>query len=189
MNSRRTLIGSSIVPLRFAFFMWLVFTLEFAYGLNLQFFALIPRDFHGLIGIVTAPFFHADPVHIISNTVPFLFFSITLFTYYPKVAKRVFLGCYLLTGVLVWLFARPVAHIGASGVVYALATFVIAYGFYRRDFKSLLISSIAVILYGSIYYGVLPSGGRVSWESHLFGAVVGFLLARYYGVRYIKSPG
>jgi membrane associated rhomboid family serine protease len=93
--------------------------------------------------------------------------------FYPLIASRVFLSCYFITGILVWCFARPTFHIGASGLIYGLASFLMFYGLFRKDFKSLLISIIIVLLYGSIFYGVLPSQPNVSWESHLMGALVG----------------
>ncbi len=181
MFNKRTLIGSSVIPMRFAFFMWLIFTLEFVYGLDIKMFGLVPRDAMGAIGIITSPFFHADPIHLISNTIPFLFLGITLFYNYPIISQKVFYGCYFLTNLLVWLFARPEPHIGASGLVYALATFIIFYGLFRKQLKALLISAVVVILYGSIYYGILPTDGRVSWESHLFGSLIGLILALFYG--------
>lgn len=177
MSHKRTLVGSSLIPIRFVFFMWLFFALDFIYDSDLFLIGIIPRTTIGLFGIFTAPFIHADPIHLISNTVPFLFLGITLFYNYPRISKRVFSGCYFITNVLVWLFARQEQHVGASGLVYALATFIIAFGLFRRDFKSLLLSVIVIILYGSIYYGVIPTQGRVSWESHLFGSIVGLILA------------
>lgn len=173
----RTLLGSAVTPLRFAFFMWLIFALEYVYGFELVTFGLVPRDITGAIGIVTSPFFHADPIHLISNTVPFLFVSVTIFYYYPYIAKKVFFGCYILTNLLVWIFARSEIHIGASGLVYGLVTFVIFLGLFRRDLKSLGIAALTGLLYAPIYYGVLPLKAEVSWESHLFGSFSGVLMA------------
>ncbi|HNP17676.1 MAG TPA: rhomboid family intramembrane serine protease [Fulvivirga sp.] len=177
MSSKRTLIGSSIIPIRFVFFMWLVFVLTSVYQVDFGGLGIVPRTIPGLIGIFTAPLVHAGPIHLISNTIPLLFLGITLFYNYKGIAKRVFYGCYLFTNTLVWLFARPSSHIGASGLIYALATFVICFGLFRRDIRSLIISAIVILMYGSIYYGILPQDPRISWESHLFGAVVGLILA------------
>ncbi|WP_235689683.1 rhomboid family intramembrane serine protease [Fulvivirga lutea] len=180
MFEKRTLIGSSILPIRFVFFMWLLFALEFVYGFDLSLFGIIPRNIYGLIGVITSPYIHAGPIHLISNTFPLLFLSITLFYNYPRIARPVFYGCYLITNLLVWLLGRPYPHIGASGLVYGLATFAILFGLLRRDVRSIMISGVVLLLYGSIYYGVLPGDERVSWESHLFGTIVGMILAGYY---------
>ncbi len=180
MSSKRTLIGSSITPIRFVFFIWLIFVLDDVYGVETGFLGILPRNTFGLIGILTAPLIHANVMHLVSNTAPLLFLGITLFYNYPSIATKVFYSCYLLTNLLVWLLARPSLHIGASGLIYGLAAFIIFLGLFRRDLKSLIISTIVLLMYGSIFYGVLPVNNGVSWESHLFGAIVGLVLARIY---------
>jgi membrane associated rhomboid family serine protease len=100
-----------------------------------------------------------------------------LFFFYPRIAGTVFFRAYFWTNLLVWLFGRPSNHIGASGIVYALAFFLIFFGVFRRDIRSILISAITLILYGSVFYGVLPGDPRISWESHLGGALVGIYSA------------
>src|SRR5690606_41815641 len=64
-------------------------------------------------------------------------------------------------------------HIGASGIVYALAFFLIFFGVFYRDFRSLIITVVVFLLYGGVFYGILPGDPHVSWESHLAGALVG----------------
>jgi membrane associated rhomboid family serine protease len=68
-------------------------------------------------------------------------------------------------------------HIGASGLVYGIAFFLISYGIFKKDFKALLISIVVIFFYGSLVYGILPYQPGISWESHLFGAIVGLLSA------------
>jgi len=169
--------SSLLPPLRLTFIMWLVFTLEVNLSLDLGFLGIYPRTTVGLIGILTAPMVHGSLVHILSNTFPLLFLGVALYYFYDKIAARVFLQCYLFTGVLVWVFARPVYHIGASGVIYGLAFFMISFGIFRKDVKSILLSVIVVLLYGGIIYGIFPAQTGVSWESHLMGAVVGVVTA------------
>jgi membrane associated rhomboid family serine protease len=102
-----------------------------------------------------------------------LFLGVVLFFFYGKIGGLVFFRSYFWTNILVWLFARPANHIGASGVVYALAFFLIFFGLFRRDFLSIFISVVVLILYGGVFYGILPTDSRVSWESHFAGALVG----------------
>lgn len=153
--------------------MWAAFYLEIVIGIPLREFGIVPRTFHGLIGIFVAPLLHGDILHLISNTIPLLFLGVVLFFFYGKIGGAVFFRAYFWTNALVWLFARPANHIGASGVVYSLAFFLIFFGIFRRDFLSLFISVVVLILYGSVFYGVLPTDPRVSWESHFAGALVG----------------
>ncbi len=163
--------------------MWAIFFLEFEYQVPFSRYGILPRTEIGLIGIFMAPMLHGSVQHIISNTFPILFLGAVLFNFYKPIAKKVFYWCYLFTGLLVWLFARPSFHIGASGLVYGLAFFLMFYGLFKKDFKSLLISIIAVLVYSGLFYGILPSMSGVSWESHLLGAVVGVLSAFYFSKR------
>lgn len=170
----RTLLGSSVVPFRMVFFMWLVFTVQFFYQTDLGWLGILPRTVTGLIGILTAPLIHGDLGHLISNTVPLLSLGAILFYFYPRIAPVVFARCYLITNILVWLFSLRVSyHIGASGLVYGLSAFLIFFGLLRMDFWSLLISAVVFLMYGGIFYGIFPSNPHVSWESHLAGVVVG----------------
>lgn len=170
--------GSSVVPFRMVFIMWAAFYLEFFYGWPLSYFGIIPWDLFGLIGIFTAPMLHGGLDHLISNTVPLLFLGTVLYFFYEKIGGVVFFRAYFWTNVLVWLFGRHgSSHIGASGVVYALAFFLIFFGIFRRDFTSMAISIVVIMLYGGVIYGILPTDPRVSWESHFAGALVGIYTA------------
>jgi len=178
-GSDRTIIGSSIVPFRLVFLMWLAFVLERSYSIGFELPGIYPRSLKGLLGILTSPLVHAGYAHLLSNSIPILFLGAMLFFYYPRIARWVFLRSYFVTNVLVWLLARGgSAHIGASGVVYGLAFFLVFFGIFRRDRISLLISIIVLLFYGTMFYGLLPSDPRLSWESHLFGAMVGAWTAR-----------
>ena len=165
-TGNRTILGSSIAPFRLVFIMWLIFAIDFIYGFDLKWLGLYPRTVEGLSGIVFAPILHGNLQHLISNTIPTLFLGGALYFYYKRIAATVFVTCYIGTGVLVWIFASPSYHIGAS-----------AFGCFSRDFVSLLIAAIVLFVYGSIFYGVLPSAPNISWESHLLGAIVGVILA------------
>lgn len=172
-----SIYGSSAVPFRLVFFMWLVFFLELFYGFSISDWGIVPRTLNGLLGIFLAPMIHGSVMHLVSNTVPLLFLGSLLFFFYKRIGGIVFFRGYFWTNILVWLFARPANHIGASGLVYSLAFFLIFFGFFRRDMISILISVLILLLYGGVFYGVLPTDPRVSWESHFAGALVGITSA------------
>ncbi|MCG8318859.1 MAG: rhomboid family intramembrane serine protease [Cytophagales bacterium] len=179
---------SFVVPARLIFVMWAVFSVEFFLQINLGVFGIYPRKLSGLIGILTAPLIHGNLGHIISNTFPALFLGTTLYFLFDKIAQKVFLQCYFLTGILVWLFARSSYHVGASGLIYGLASFLIFFGLFRGDFRSLLVSLLIFAIYSGLFYGVFPSHPNVSWESHLFGAIVGiYLAAKFSKVKKVNS--
>ncbi len=164
---------SFVIPIRLVFIMWAAYVLDMLLAFDLAVLGIYPRSFVGLSGILFAPMIHGSLVHLISNTFPLLFLGAVLFLFYDKVARQVFFQCYFITNILVWVFARPSYHIGASGLVYGIAAFLIFFGIFKKDFKSLIISIIILILYGSLIYGILPLQRGVSWESHLIGALVG----------------
>lgn len=178
MAGTRSFFGSAVVPFRFVFLMWLVFAFEYTYGFDFTYLGILPRTFQGLLGIITAPLIHGNLGHIISNTVPLLFLGSTLFFFYEPVGRIVFARCYFITNLLVWLFSPRLSfHIGASGLIYGLSAFMIFFGLLRKDFLSLLISVVVILMYGGIFFGIVSSDPRVSWESHLAGAIVGTVTA------------
>ena len=159
------------------FLMWLIFFIEMNLDVKLSVFGILPREPLGLIGIIFAPLLHGSLLHLVSNTIPLLFLGITLYYFYGKIAKKVFIASYFLTGILVWLFARTTFHIGASGLIYGIASFLFFSGIVRTEFRSLIISLFVVLIYGGLVWGILPSMQGISWESHLAGALVGGMAA------------
>ena len=178
MTDRESFFGSSVVPFRLVFIMWCMFSMEVIFDLDFGWLGIKPRTAEGLIGILTSPLIHGSLSHLISNTVPLLFLGWVLFFFYEHVAGVVFFRCYVITNALVWVFSpRASYHIGASGLIYGLSSFLIVYGLLRKDFVSLLVSIGILLVYGGIFYGVLPTDPRISWESHLAGATVGTISA------------
>ncbi len=185
MAARESFFGSSVVPFRLVFIMWCMFSLEVFYGIDFGWLGIKPRTLEGLIGILTAPLIHGSLSHLISNTLPLLFLGSVLFFFYEQVAGIVFFRCYIITNIMVWIFSpRASYHIGASGLIYGLSSFLIVFGFLRKDFISLLVSIGILLVYGGIFYGVLPTDPSISWESHLAGATVGTITA--FNLREIK---
>lgn len=171
--------GSSVVPFRLVFIMWLVFSIQFFYGFDFGVFGIRPRTTSGLIGIFAAPLIHGDYYHLLSNTLPLLFLGSVLYFFYERIGGSVFFRCYFYTNALVWLLSpRDSYHIGASGLVYGLASFLIFFGLIRQDFLSLIIAILVFLIYGGVFlYGIMPADPRISWEAHLAGALVGAITA------------
>jgi membrane associated rhomboid family serine protease len=164
-------------PIQFLAILWVIHIIKFFSGLHLGILGVYPRDFSGLKGIITAPLIHGDWQHLLSNTVPLAALMAIIFIFYKRVAVKSFILIYLLTGLAVWLFARSVFHIGASGVVYGLVSFVFWTGVFRRNLKSIVLSLIILVMYSGYFLGIVPGQEGISWESHLYGGVVGILIA------------
>lgn len=162
------------VPFYFTLAMWVVFLFERFTGIDLGFLGISPGNLYGLPGIFSGPLVHGDWSHLINNSVSFLILGLLFFTNYPRIASLVFVLIYILTGLLVWFIGRSgTYHIGISGVIYGLASFLFFSGFYRGNTSAIALSLMTAILYGSMAWGVLPTDPGISWESHLSGAVTG----------------
>ena len=177
---REKFLRAIYFPLFFLLLMWLVKLLEIATEQSFSQWGLQPRTLKGLIGIITSPLLHSDFKHLFNNSVPLLVLGTAIFYFYRVVAYRVFVLSYLITGICVWIGARDAYHIGASGLVYAFASFVFFSGIIRRSINLIAISLLVVFLYGSLIWGIFPIQPGMSWESHLFGGLTGLLLAIYY---------
>jgi len=178
---RKKLLLSMIIPGIFVFFMWLVKIIEVLFEIDLSRFGIYPLSVQGLRGILFSPFIHADFTHLFNNSLPLFFLSIALFYFYSEVAVKVFIWTYLLTGLLVWFAGRAAWHIGASGLVYGLASFLFFSGIIRRYFRLIALSLLIVFLYGSMVWGLFPGVYKnVSWESHMLGFFSGVVLAVWY---------
>lgn len=159
-------------------FIWAVFLVEFTFQMSFAKYGIIPRNIIGLRGIILAPFIHGNFYHLSSNSLPFFALTLLLFVFYYEKAFKVFVWSVLLSGFAVWIFGRPAIHIGMSGVIYALATFLIFAGFYKRKFVSILISLGVIFAYGGLVWGLIPDKFYISYEAHIAGAIVGIILAR-----------
>jgi len=164
-------------PITLVLLIWAVEGYEYLTDTQLSRFGIYPREWDGIFGIFTAPYLHSDLSHLGSNTVPLFVLTTIMVLFYKRVAVASYIIIQLLTGLAVWLFARQSYHIGASGVVYGLVAFVFWSGLFRRNIRSIILALIVVILYSGYFYGIVPNKEGVSWESHLFGGLVGIFTA------------
>lgn len=172
---------SSLLPAAiFVLLMGALFFLNDYYDLNYSRFGVYPRDLEGLKGVLFSPLIHGSIEHLGNNSLPILVLGTALLYFYRGLGVKVFLILYLLSGFLVWLSARESFHIGASGIIYALAAFLFMSGILRKAKNLVALSLLVAFLYGGLFWGIFPVKERVSWEGHLWGAVSGFVLAWYY---------
>lgn len=167
--------------LRFVFILFCILLgveiLNILTGRGLSQFGTLPRTIVGLRGILFSPFLHGSILHFSANIVPFCLFTWLMLQYGVK--RYVYSSAFiiLVTGLLVWLFARSAMHIGASGTIYGYFGFLVIAGFLSGRIKLLLISLVVGFFYGGLIFGVVPSNPYVSWESHLFGFISGAVAA------------
>jgi len=178
--TRRHFADSVRFPLFFVTLIWAVHLYQVSAGFDPGEYGIMSRRLWGLRGVFTGPLVHGSWEHLISNSIPLVVLSVISLYFYRKVAMRAFWMIYLLTGLSVWLFARPVSHIGASGVVYGLVSFLFWNGVFRRSLRSIILAAIVMLVYSGMFAGVLPEQEGISWESHLLGSLVGIFASFWF---------
>jgi membrane associated rhomboid family serine protease len=157
--------------------LWLIKGIEIFFAIDIGHYGVYPRELSGLIGILFAPLIHGSFEHLFSNTLALFILLTALFYQYPRSAKQVLAIIYFGSGVGVWLFARDSYHIGASGLTHGLMFYLFLVGVLRRDKPAVALMMIVFFLYGSMIWGIFPTEERISFESHLFGAITGTFCA------------
>jgi len=168
------------IPLYSVLFLWIVLWLDFRFNLHFKNYGIYPRTAKGLLGIVTAPFIHKNMAHLAHNSLPLFVMLMALFYFYKRIAFKVLVNGTLILGALTWLMARPAYHIGASGVIYLLVSFIFFSGIFSKYYRLIAVSLIVVFLYGSLVWYMFPGEEEMSWEGHLSGFISGVLLAFIY---------
>jgi len=172
-----------VVPLLVTLCIWIVFFIEIHFGINWNQYGIYPRTFTGLRGIIFSPFIHGSAQHLYNNTVPLFVLTTAICYFYKNIAfKIVFFGI-LISGFLTWCIGRESYHIGASGLIYVLASFVFFKGIFTKYYRLVALSLLVVFVYGSMLWYIFPVKDDISWEGHLSGFVVGLLFAYF-----LKTP-
>lgn len=165
----------------FVALIWLISLLVYLSGANLAWLGVLPRNFFGLIGVITGPLIHSGLIHLLSNSFPLVLLSGFILFLHRPVAVRVFAFVYLVSGLFTWFIGREAYHVGASGLVYGLAGYLLFNGLLRRDRAGLAVALAILFLYGGLFYGLFPAEERISWEGHLGGLLAGMVAALLYG--------
>jgi membrane associated rhomboid family serine protease len=156
---------------------WLAWFVAWMMGWDTIDLGIRPRDLHGLIGIFSAPFVHASFAHLMSNTLPLGILAGLALYAYPRATRYALPFIWIMSGLCVWLWARPSVHVGISGIVHGLMFFLFVMGLLRRDRLGVAIALLVFFLYGGMVMTVLPREPEVSFEYHLFGAIAGVIAA------------
>lgn len=177
-NQTQTHIG---VLSKILLLLWGIFAINgLVFRNRLLLLGIQPRHISGLPGILFAPFLHANFNHIFFNSIPLVvlanFILIQGVSVFLHITALLILG----SGLLVWCFAVPGLHIGASGVITGYWGYLVAHAYYRNTATSLILAAICVFYFASILWSVLPGKKHVSWQGHLFGLIAGLCVAYYF---------
>ena len=166
-----------IIPILYVVAIWFIYWVEIKFNFNFNKYGIYPRSLEGFRGVFFTHFIHGDTSHLFNNSIPLFVLLSSLFYFYKDVAYKILLLGGFFVGLLTWVIARESHHIGASGIVYLLFSFVFFSGIVRKHFRLVALSLIIIFLYGSMIWYVLPIKEGMSWEGHLSGFLVGFIFA------------
>ena len=178
--NKKELINILFIPFLFFLIIWIVKLIEVQFNISFIKYGIQPQTISGLKGIFFSPFIHKDFTHLLNNSYPILILGVMLFYFYREIASQIFVWLFFITGFWLWIIGRPVYHIGASGIIYALAAFLLVSGVVRKNQRLSAVALIVIFLYGSMVWGVFPTNKSISWEGHLSGLFAGIIVGLFY---------
>ena len=186
-TSFRFTLDVLLYPIIFVMAIWLVYWVEVRFKVNFNSYGVNPSSLKGLRGIIFSPFIHSGIKHLFNNSIPLLVLTMALFYFYRNITWRVLFFGILLTGLLTWIIGREANHIGASGMIYMLVSFLFFKGIFSKHYRLIALSLAVVFLYGGLWWYVMPIDPGISWEGHLAGFITGILFAFVFRSTYVKT--
>lgn len=179
MSQQQFKYSNSVIlyPLLFVMVIWSVFWYQVRIDSSIRKLGVHPQELEGLLGIVTSPFIHADIEHLYHNTIPLFVLTMALFYFYNRIAWKILVYGILLSGLLTWIIGKSGNHIGASGLIYVLVSFIFFKGIFAKHYRLIALSLMVIFFYGSMIWYVFPIKDGVSWEGHLGGLISGLIFA------------
>jgi membrane associated rhomboid family serine protease len=158
--------------------MWLINLINAADSYRLDSDGLYAHNVDRIWGIFTAPFLHASWSHLIGNTIPLVFMGLLI----ALTGARQFVGVTLIVIVLgglgTWLVSPGGTQVvGASGLVFGYATYLLTRGFFDRSALEILTGIVVGVIFGGVLLASLVPHGGISWQGHLCGGIAGVIAA------------
>jgi membrane associated rhomboid family serine protease len=171
-------ISSIQISLFFIIILVVIYLVDIILPVDLRHFGIRPRETSGLWGIVVAPLLHNNISHLLANISALFILLIIMINFSMRLTGIVLFNIWFVSGCIVWLLGRShTIHIGASGLIFGLISFLIASGFFRKNWKTVLYSIAVFLLYGSALLSLLVYVPGISWLGHMGGFVAGILSA------------
>jgi membrane associated rhomboid family serine protease len=172
------------IPLFFVFCLWFIYWIEIRFDFDFAQNGILPRTFSGLQGVLFSPFIHSDMKHLYNNSLPLLVLLAALQFFYAKQSIAVLSYGIFFSGIITWIIGRDNYHIGASGLIYVLVSFIFFKGIQTKYYRLVALSLAVIVMYGGMVWYVFPKVDEtISWEGHLAGFITGFALSLF-----LKTP-
>ena len=180
-------VSTIAYPLSILMLIWFVFWLQIRVSYKIKFLAIYPLEISGLKGVFFSPFIHSDIYHLYHNSLPLFILTLALFYFYRELAWKIIIWGILCSGFLTWIIGRPSYHLGASGLIYVLVSFIFFKGIQVSNYRFIALSLLVVFLYGSMIWYVFPLDEKISWEGHLSGFITGALFSLLFKVKSVTK--
>ena len=180
-------LSTLVYPLLIIMLIWFVFWLQIRVSYKIKFLAIYPLEISGLKGVLFSPFIHSDINHLYHNSLPLFILTLALFYFYRDIAWKIIIWGILCSGFLTWIIGRPSYHLGASGLIYVLVSFIFFKGIQVSNYRFVALSLLVVFLYCSMILYVFPLDEKISWEGHLSGFITGALFSLLFKVKSVTK--
>ena len=179
-EEKNKIVNAIFYPILFVILIGLIHFIQFVFNLDFYWLGIYPQKLSAIGGVVSSVLVHGNFNHLFNNAIPLLILGSALFYFYKPIALKVVVWVVLMGGFWTWVMARESYHIGASGLIYGLFSFLLLSGFIRLNKQLISLSFFVVIVYGSMVWGIFPVKLNISYEAHFWGFVSGIILAIFY---------
>lgn len=166
-------------PLAFAGLIVLAYFANLITPIEFNHWGIRPRSIEGLVGIPLVVFLHGNLNHLLSNIVPIFILGLLLRSYGKHYFVNVTIALTLLSGLLTWALSPSDLLVGASGLVFAYFSYLIAKAIRNKTPLTILIALVVILTYGYLFFSLASIQQGVSWTGHVCGFASGILLALY----------
>lgn len=157
---------------------WFCYYIDWFYFLNASDFGIKPREILGLKGILFSPFIHGNIEHLANNSVALFSLLNLMFIFYKTETLKVLFFGWIFSGFGTWLIATSGIHIGISGIIYVLSSYIFFTGLRTKYYPLMAISLLVALFYGGTIWYMFPEVEKnMSWQGHLSGFLSGFVLS------------
>lgn len=191
MNDNHFKFSNAVIglPVFFVLSLWIVYWVQIRFDFDFYQYGIYPRDFSGLQGVLLSPFIHENLSHLYNNSIPLLVLLAAMQFFYPKQSFAVIAFGILFSGLITWIIGRSNYHIGASGLIYVLVSFIFFKGIQTGYYRLVALSLSVILLYGGMIWYVFPDVDKtISWEGHLAGFITGFAMSLIYKTPEYAKP-